>query len=113
MSRQSLSILSPYVPSICPVVFRSSSTASPRGSTHRASTYLHLVIEGNSRLDSALILHCLQTLLPLIEFKRLVDNAGDLHLTGIEVVDCRGELVGLGERAQNGDFVADLYRTQN
>jgi hypothetical protein len=70
---------------------------------------LDLVIEGNSSLNSALILHRLKTLLPLLKFERLIDNTCNLDLPGIEIVDGGGKFVGLGERTQDGDLVADYF----
>jgi hypothetical protein len=38
----------------------------------------HLVVEDNSGLDGALVLHRLQALAPLLELESLVDNALNL-----------------------------------
>lgn len=65
------------------------------------------LIKGNSSLDGALIPHRLQTLLPLVELERLVDDAMHLDLAAVEIVDGGGELVDLGEGADDGDFVED------
>ncbi len=66
-----------------------------------------LLVKGNSSLNRALIPHRLQTLLPLLELEGLVHDTVDLDFATIEVVDRGGEFVGLGEGAEDGDFVAD------
>lgn len=70
----------------------------------KLSVYL---VKDDRRLDGALVLQRRQTLLPLLQPEGLVHDALDLHLAGVQVVDGGGELVGLGEATQNGDFVTD------
>ena len=70
------------------------------------------LIKGNSSLNRTLILHRLNTLLPLFKLERLVHDSTDLDLARIEVVDGGGEFVGLGEGPEDCDFVADcIVRT--
>ena len=71
------------------------------------------LIKSNSRLDSGLVLHGLETLLPLVELEGLVDDPRDLDLAAVEIVDGGGELVGLGEGAEDCDFVADWKETKS
>lgn len=70
------------------------------------SSSQHLV-KGDGSLDGGLVAHRLQALLPLLDLEHLVHNAVNLDLARVEVVDRGGELVGLGERAEDGDLVAD------
>jgi hypothetical protein len=65
------------------------------------------LVKSDSRLDGALIPHGLETLLPLVELEGLVDDAVHLDLAAVEIVDGGGELVGLGEGAEDGDLVAN------
>lgn len=76
-------------------------------SSHGSVSQPNQSVKDNRGLDGALVPHRLQTLLPLIQLEGLVDNTLDLDLAAIEVVDRGGELVGLGEGAEDGDFVAD------
>ena len=57
--------------------------------------------------DGRLVLHCFDTLLPLLELESLVDDAFDLDLAAIEVVNCGREFVCFAEGANDGDFVTD------
>ena len=59
--------------------------------------------------DGRFILHCLDALLPLLEFESLIDYAFDLDLAAIEVVDCGWKFVGFTEGPNDSDFVAN-YR---
>ena len=65
----------------------------------------------NSRVgttyDSRFVLHSLETLLPLLELKSLVDDTLDLDLAAIEIVDCGREFVCFAKGADDGDFIAD------
>ena len=59
--------------------------------------------------DGRFVLHCLDALLPLLEFESLIDYAFDLDLAAIEVVDCGWKFVGFAEGPNDSDFVAN-YR---
>ena len=83
------------------------------------------LVEDDCGLNGALVLHCFQTIGPLLQLEGLVDNALDLDLAAIcsrdlsatgchhndgvpthtEIVDGSRELVGLAERTENGDLV--------
>ena len=49
-----------------------------------------LVLENNGCFDGGLVLHGLQALAPLLELEGLVNNAFDLDLARIEVVNGSG-----------------------
>jgi hypothetical protein len=46
-----------------------------------------LVVEDNGGLDSALVLHGLQALSPLVQLESLVDDSCDFYLARVEIVD--------------------------
>ena len=62
--------------------------------------------------DGRFVLHCLDTLLPLLEFESLIDYAFDLDFAAIEVVDCSWKFVGFAEGPNDSDFVADYREEQ-
>ena len=57
--------------------------------------------------DGRFVLHCLDTLLPLLEFESLIDYAFDPDLAAVEVVDCGWEFVGFAEGPNDRDLVAN------
>jgi len=65
-----------------------------------------LVVEDNGGLDSALVLHGLQALSPLVQLESLVDDSCDFYLARVEIVDGGREHVGLRERSKDCDLVA-------
>lgn len=71
------------------------------------TTRLSNLVKSNGSLDGSLVPHRLQAFLPLLDLEHLVDDSIDLHLACVKVRDRSGELIGLGEAAQNGDFVAN------
>lgn len=66
-----------------------------------------LLVEGDGSLNGGLVTHRLKTFGPLFDLEDLVDNAVDLDLPRVEVINSSGELVGLREGAYNSDFVTD------
>lgn len=62
------------------------------------------LVEDNGSLDSGLVANALQSLAPLLQLERLVDDALSLDLAAVKVIDCRWEHEGLGERADDGNF---------
>lgn len=64
------------------------------------------LLENNSRLNSTLVLHTLQTLTPLLQLECLIHNACNLHFPGVEVIDGSREHVSLREGTQDRDLVA-------
>lgn len=81
-------------------------------SSHNSS-YLPGLVEGDGSLDGALVTHRLQALGPLVNLEHLVDNTVDFDLAGVQVVDSSGELVRLGEAADDGDLVTDCAIISN
>ncbi|GAO51126.1 hypothetical protein G7K_5237-t1 [Saitoella complicata NRRL Y-17804] len=69
------------------------------------------LLEHNSSLNGRLVLHRIQTLLPLLNLELLVHDTLNPNLTRIQVVDSSRETVCLGERSQNGNLITkDLGR---
>jgi hypothetical protein len=73
----------------------------------REDGFAKRLVKGDGGLDGALVAHRLEALLPLLQLEGLVDDAAHLDLAAVEVVNGGGELVGLGEGAEYGDFVSD------
>ena len=65
------------------------------------------LIKSDSSLDGALVTHGLQALSPLLELEGLVDDAANLDLASVKVVNGGRELVGFREGTENGDLVTD------
>jgi len=63
-----------------------------------------LVVKDDGSLDRRLVTDALESLTPLLELEGLVDDTLSLDLATIEIVDRGGELEGLGERSDDGDF---------
>jgi hypothetical protein len=79
-----------------------------RGLAYPASSFL---VEGDGCFDGGLVFHCLETLLlPLLQLESLIDDAFDLDLATIKVVDGGRKFVGFAKGANDGDFVADWRR---
>jgi hypothetical protein len=66
-----------------------------------------LLIKRNGSFDGRLVAHGFEALAPLLELVGLVDDALDLYLTAVQVVNCSREHVGLGEGSEDGDLVTD------
>lgn len=64
-------------------------------------------VKNNGRLDGVLVAHRLQTLLPLFKLVQLIHYSGHLDLARVKVVNGCGELVDLGEAADDLNFVAN------
>lgn len=62
-----------------------------------ASSTQAKLVKHDGCLDGALVAHRLQTLRPLLDPEHLVYNAVHFDLSGIQIIDCTWELVGLAE----------------
>lgn len=69
--------------------------------------HIYRLVKSNGSFDGGLVPHRLQTLLPLLDLEHLVDDSVDLHLACIKIRNSSWEFVGLGETAQNRDFIAN------
>jgi hypothetical protein len=73
--------------------------------------YNSFLVKNNGCLDGALILHRLQTLSPLLEFERLVDDALHLNLARVKVTNGGRKHISFRKGPDDRDFIPkDLAR---